>query len=247
MIRRLFANRQQGAVLVEACLLGVVLCLLILSGRWLMSQQNRLQQLQQFSHAQVFAHDSQGAPISEGHGLPEEFLVSRRFNILPGQAAEPLRIELLGMRSGAWQVQSSMGMDWPAWMPGVQAALTLVRQSHLLAGAGQADDTQSAKARLAGSRSAWGRATQASLQAAQATMQAAAPLDSAWGRTLPDLDWLGPWQDVAPDLSTRLCAGDAADGEAEQGRINAALQAPAHCGADAAAGLAGFSSRLEAP
>ena len=247
MIRRLFANRQQGAVLVEACLLGVVLCLLILSGRWLMSQQNRLQQLQQLSHAQVFVHDSQGAPISEGHGPPEEFLLSRRFDALPAQAAESLRIELLGMRSGTWQVRSSMGMDWPAWLPGAQAALTLARQSHLLAGAGQADDTRDAAGRLAGSRSAWGRATQASLQAAHASMQAAAPLDSAWGRALPGLDWLGPWQDVAPDLSTRLCAGLAADGEAEQGRINAAPQAPAHCGADAADGMAGFSNRLGAP
>ena len=58
------SNRQEGMALIEACLLGVVLGLMVMAGRWLMQQQYRLQQMQQSTYLALFSHDAQGRPVS---------------------------------------------------------------------------------------------------------------------------------------------------------------------------------------
>lgn len=186
--------RQQGAVLVEACLVAMMLVLLIVSGRYLMGLQFTLQRLQQSSHASVFAHDEIAAfPLLSG---PVGVTLQQS---AAGAAAHPaphLQSELLGVNSGLSRVQARSAVSGNRWW---RQGLVLTRQSLLMPDAGPADDMISARKRLASSPSAWMNAVQSSHAAAQRTRQAAGSLDSAWGRALPNLDWLSPWDHIVPD------------------------------------------------
>ena len=186
--------RQQGAVLVEACVIGMALVLLIYSGRYLMGVQYTLQRLQQSSHAGVFAYEQNAVLplLNEPGGVRLQQSVS-------AFAAHPvpqLQSELLGLNSGLSRIQTRSPVSANRWW---RQRLMLARQSLLLPDAGPADDMLLARKRLAASPSAWTNAVRSSHAAAKRTRQAAGSLDSAWGRALPDLDWLSPWEHLVPD------------------------------------------------
>lgn len=186
---------QQGAVLVEACLVAIALILIIFSGRYLMGLQHTLQRLQQSSHAHVFVYDENAVlpPLNYPAGSTLQPAASS------ASVAHPtplLMSELLGLNGSFDHVRSHFFVRGSRWW---RQDLTLIRQSLLLAKAEPADDPAWARKRLAASPSAWKNATQFSHAAAQRTRQAAGSLDSAWGRALPDLDWLSSWEQVVPD------------------------------------------------
>ncbi len=186
--------RQQGAVLVEACLIGMALVLLIYSGRYLMGLQYTLQRLQQSSHASVFAYDENAVlPLLHEHvGATLEHGVSA----FAAHPAPQLQSELLGLNSGLSRVHTRSPVSGNRWW---RQGLILTRQSLLMPDAGPADDMAFARKRLAASPSAWTNAVRFSHAAANRTRQAAGSLDSAWGRALPDLDWLSRWEHLVPD------------------------------------------------
>lgn len=190
--------QQKGMALVEACLVGLVLGLMILAGRWLMQQQHRLQHMQQSAHLALFSHDAQGKPVPVVAD-PGQHLEPSRFLASQGSATESLQQELLKMPSGAWTAQSRVSVPWPRWLSALAKHTQLHRQSQLWAGAGQAASTQQTRQRLESSATAWEEAASSSRSAARGTVGHVRPLDSAWGRSQPDLDWLGRWQDFVPD------------------------------------------------
>ena len=192
------SERQQGMALLEACLLGMVLALMVMAGRWLMQQQYRLQQMQQATHLSLFLHDAQGAPVSLSSS-PSPSTVTAGFLELPTSPAPSLQQELLSLSDGFWAVESRFSLPWPQWLRSLTRLTQLQRQSLLWAAAGQAASTQEARRRLESSRTAWAQAMESSRRAAQDTIRVAGPLDAAWGRADVDLDWLGPWQDFSPD------------------------------------------------
>lgn len=192
------SKQQKGMALVEACLLGVVLGLMVMAGRWLMQQQYRLQQMQQSTHLSLFTHDAHGKPVSTVNSsaqqaAPAHFLES------PIAPAQSLQWELLSLRSGFWTAQSRVSIPWPRWLAALPTKTQLQRQSRLWAAAGQAASTQQTRQRLESSTTAWGEAVASSRPAARETIRHAGPMDAAWGRTPADLDWLSPWQDYVPD------------------------------------------------
>lgn len=186
--------RQQGAVLVEACLIGMAVVLLIFSGRYLMGLQYTLQRLQQSSHASVFAYDENAVlpRLNQPGGVRLQHSVSA----FAAHPAPQLQSELLGLNSGLSRIQTRSPVSGNRWW---RQGLTLTRQSLLMLDAGPADDMAFARKRLAVSPSAWMNAVRSSHAAAKRTRQAAGNLDSAWGRALPDLDWLSPWEHLVPD------------------------------------------------
>lgn len=191
-------QRQVGMALVEACLLGVVLGLMIMAGRWLMQQQYRLQKMQQSTHLTLFMHDAQGKPQASVFS-PAQGLEPVRFVESDTSAAQSLQWELLSLQSGAWTAQSRVSVPWPRWLSALSKRTQLHRQSQLWAGTGQAASTQQTRQRLESSATAWEKAASSSHSGARETVRQAKSLDSAWGRTQPDLDWLGRWQDFVPD------------------------------------------------
>lgn len=191
-------TRQKGIALVEACLLGVVLGLMVMAGRWLMQQQYRLQQMQQSTHLSLFTHDAHGKPVSAASSLVQE-AVPTRFSESPIATTQPLQWELLSLRSGFWTAQSRVSIPWPRWLAALSIKTQLQRQSRLWAAAGQANSTQQTRQRLENSTTAWGEAMASSRPAARETIRQAGPMDAAWGRTRADLDWLSRWQDSVPD------------------------------------------------
>ena len=190
--------QQKGMALVEACLVGLVLGLMILAGRWLMQQQHRLQHMQQSTHLALFSHDAQGKPVPV-FADPGQHQEPSRFLATAASANESLLQELLKMNSGVWTAQSRVFIPWPSWLLALPAGTSLRRQSQLWAGAGQAVSTQQTRQRLERSATAWNEAAKLSRFAAEDTVRLASPLDRPWGRPKPDLDWLGAWQDFVPD------------------------------------------------
>lgn len=196
------STRQKGIALVEACLLGVVLGLMVMAGRWLMQQQYRLQQMQQSTHLSLFMHDAHGKPVSAMSSSVQEaapiyFLES------PIATTPSLQWELLSLRSGFWAAQSRVSIPWPRWLAALPTKTPLQRQSRLWAAAGQANSTQQTRQRLENSTTAWGQAMASSRPAARETIRQAGPMDAAWGRTPADLDWLSRWQDYVPDHGSK--------------------------------------------
>ncbi|MDV2115234.1 pilus assembly protein TadE [Alcaligenes faecalis] len=196
------SKRQKGMALVEACLLGVVLGLMVMAGRWLMQQQYRLQQMQQSTHVSLFMHDAHGKPISAVSSVVQE-TVPTRFLESSIPATQSLQWELLSLRSGFWTAQSRVSIPWPRWLEELSTKTQLQRQSHLWAAAGQAASTQQTRQRLENSTTAWGEAVGSSRPAARETIRHAGPMDAAWGRTPADLDWLSRWQDYVPDHGSK--------------------------------------------
>lgn len=192
------STRQKGMALVEACLLGVVLGLMVMAGRWLMQQQYRLQQMQQSTHLSLFMHDAHGKPVSVVSSSVQE-AAPARFLESPIATAQSLQWELLSLRSGFWAAQSRVSIPWPRWLVAMSTKTQLQRQSRLWAAAGQAASTQQTRQRLESSTTAWGEAVASSRPAARETIRHAGPMDAAWGRTSADLDWLSRWQDYVPD------------------------------------------------
>ena len=189
-------QEQKGMALVEACLLGVVLGLMVMAGRWLMQQQYRLQQMQQSTHLMLFTHDAQGKPVTKGNQR-DRSLGSSRFVNSPVSTQQVLQEELLSLRSGLWTVEARLAIPWPRWL--TAGSTQLQRQSQLWAAAGQADSIQQTRQRLESSVTAWGQARAYSRPAAQETVRQARPMDAAWGRAQADLDWLSRWQDFVPE------------------------------------------------
>ncbi|KGP00380.1 pilus assembly protein TadE [Alcaligenes faecalis] len=195
-------TRQKGIALVEACLLGVVLGLMVMAGRWLMQQQYRLQQMQQSTHLSLFTHDAHGKPVPAASS-PVQEAVPTRFSESPIATTQPLQWELLSLRSGFWTAQSRVSIPWPRWLATLSIKTQLQRQSRLWAAAGQANSTQQTRQRLENSTTAWGEAMASSRPAARETIRQAGPMDAAWGRTRADLDWLSRWQDYVPDHGSK--------------------------------------------
>lgn len=189
-------QEQRGMALVEACLLGVILGLMVMAGRWLMQQQYRLQQMQQSTHLTLFTHDAQGKPVTEGSQRDRSLGSSRFVNALVS-TQQVLQEELLSLHSGLWTVEARLAIPWPRWL--TAGSTQLQRQSQLWAAAGQADSTQQTRQRLESSATAWGQASVYSRPAAQETVRQARPMDAAWGRAQADLDWLSRWQDFVPE------------------------------------------------
>lgn len=189
-------QEQKGMALVEACLLGVALGLMLMAGRWLMQQQYRLQQMQQSTHLTLFTHDAQGKPVTRGSER-ERGLDSSRFVNSQVSTQQALQGELLSLRSGLWTVEARLTIPWPRWL--TAGSTQLQRQSQLWAAAGQAANTQQTRQRLESSATAWGQARAYSRPAAQETVRQARPMDAAWGRAQADLDWLSRWQDFVPE------------------------------------------------
>lgn len=198
----MMSMRQKGMALVEATLLGVVLGLMVMAGRWLMQQQYRLQQMQQSTHLSLFVHDAHGKPVSAVSDPVQETMPAR-FSESPIATAQPLQWELLSLHSGFWTVQSRVSIPWPRWLAALSTKTQLQRQSWLWAAAGQAASTQQTRQRLESSTTAWSGAAGSSRPAARETIRQAGPMDAAWGRTQADLDWLSRWQDFVPDRRRR--------------------------------------------
>ncbi|MCX5564782.1 hypothetical protein [Alcaligenes phenolicus] len=196
------STRQKGIALVEACLLGVVLGLMVMAGRWLMQQQYRLQQMQQSTHLSLFMHDAHGKPVSAVSSSVQE-AAPVYFSESPIATTQSLQWELLSLRSGFWAAQSRVSIPWPRWLAALPTKTPLQRQSRLWAAAGQANSTQQTRQRLENSTTAWGQAMASSRPAARETIRQAGPMDAAWGRTPADLDWLSRWQDYVPDHGSK--------------------------------------------
>ncbi|WP_321289162.1 pilus assembly protein TadE [Alcaligenes phenolicus] len=196
------STRQKGIALVEACLLGVVLGLMVMAGRWLMQQQYRLQQMQQRTHLSLFMHDAHGMPVSAVSSSVQE-AAPVYFSESPIATTQSLQWELLSLRSGFWAAQSRVSIPWPRWLAALPTKTPLQRQSRLWAAAGQANSTQQTRQRLENSTTAWGQAMASSRPAARETIRQAGPMDAAWGRTPADLDWLSRWQDYVPDHGSK--------------------------------------------
>lgn len=78
--------------------------------------------------------------------------------------------------------------------------LDLRRHTAILRGDGAAADDAGAQSTLAGSPRAWSDAAAASRAAGQGALGRIGRVDSAWGRALPDWDWVGPWATAVPRL-----------------------------------------------
>lgn len=76
----------------------------------------------------------------------------------------------------------------------------LLRRTAILAGAGHAADDMHAQRRIAESGSAWGDAYGRSRMAGQDWTARLQQVDAAWGRSLPDFDWLTPWAGQVPSV-----------------------------------------------
>ena len=76
--------------------------------------------------------------------------------------------------------------------------LHLQRQTAILSGDGAAHGDAAVQAVLAGSRHAWQGAAAASQRAGEAVLDRAAGVDAAWGRALPDWNWIDAWTGSVP-------------------------------------------------
>ncbi|MFV0283939.1 MAG: hypothetical protein ACK5JE_09140 [Castellaniella sp.] len=76
--------------------------------------------------------------------------------------------------------------------------LTLRRHTAILSGGGAAAGDAEAQSILADSRRAWAGAASVSRAAGQAVLNRARGVDAAWGRALPDWDWISPWTGSVP-------------------------------------------------
>lgn len=77
-------------------------------------------------------------------------------------------------------------------------ALSPRRQTVILRGAGAATGDASVQAVLGASGQAWARQARSSRAAGRQAAQRLQGVDEAWGRALPDWDWLSPWTAAVP-------------------------------------------------
>ncbi|CAM3631935.1 hypothetical protein [Castellaniella denitrificans] len=76
--------------------------------------------------------------------------------------------------------------------------LGLRRHTAILSGDGAATGDAAVQAALADSPRAWGDAASASRAAGRAVLGRLQGVDAAWGRALPDWDWIVPWTASVP-------------------------------------------------
>ena len=76
--------------------------------------------------------------------------------------------------------------------------LRLVRQTAILRGTGAAAGDADVQTILAGSARAWGDAAASSHAAGDTILDRAGGVDAAWGRPLPDWNWISPWTGSVP-------------------------------------------------
>ena len=72
------------------------------------------------------------------------------------------------------------------------------RRVAILAGAGHADGDAAAQSRMASSALAWSSNATRSVGAGRAAAAVLQPLDAAWNRPAPDVDWLSAWSGLVP-------------------------------------------------
>ena len=78
--------------------------------------------------------------------------------------------------------------------------LQLQRHTAILRGEGAAASDADTQAILAGSPGAWGDAAQMSRTAGERTLARLKGVDAAWGRALPDWDWIHAWTGSVPHV-----------------------------------------------
>ncbi len=121
----------------------------------------------------------------------------------PGAAASDLRRELrLGdprvWRAGA-RVRTAGGISSTGSLLDFDhLGLDLRRHTAILSGDGAAAGDGEVQSILAGSARAWGATASASRAAGRAALDRLGGVDAAWGRVLPDWDWVDSWTGSVP-------------------------------------------------
>ncbi|TAN30724.1 MAG: hypothetical protein EPN31_02280 [Castellaniella sp.] len=131
-------------------------------------------------------------------------------------ALEPTRQPGDGVAGASrWRAQLRLG-DANVWRASVSAdtgsgrtvggalhdfdrlGLGLRRHTAILSGTGAASDDPTVQRNLSDSEQAWGRLADVSRREGLAVEQRVQALDGAWGRALPNWDWLGAWAGEVP-------------------------------------------------
>lgn len=76
--------------------------------------------------------------------------------------------------------------------------LDLRRHTAILSGDGAAEGDAEVQSILAGSTRVWSAAASTSRTTGRAALGRLGGVDAAWGRVLPDWDWMGPWAGSVP-------------------------------------------------
>lgn len=84
----------------------------------------------------------------------------------------------------------------------------LVRHTAILSGAGHAPDDRGVQDRVAQSDAGWSGAAENSYALARQISSGMAGVDKAWRRSMPVLDWLGPWQGHVPEHHLLAVGGE---------------------------------------
>ncbi len=121
----------------------------------------------------------------------------------PLAGAADLRRELrLGdptvWRAGAWTWTAGEAETTGSLLDFDRLGLGLRRHTAILSGDGAAAGDAETQSILAGSPRAWSAAASASRAAGRAALGRLRGVDAAWGRALPDWDWMGPWTGSVP-------------------------------------------------
>jgi hypothetical protein len=121
----------------------------------------------------------------------------------PVAGAADLRRELrLGdptvWRAGAWTWTAGEAETTGGLLDFDRLGLGLRRHTAILSGDGAAAGDAETQSILAGSPRAWSAAASASRAAGRVALGRLRGVDAAWGRALPDWDWMGPWTGSVP-------------------------------------------------
>ncbi|MDY0309803.1 MAG: hypothetical protein RBR29_08445 [Castellaniella sp.] len=157
-------------------------------------------------------HTRQGQSLLEGEsGLDVHPLMAAATGSIGDSVAEAadLRREFrLGDRN-VWRAEAQAKTAGLSSVSGAlfdfdRLGLDLRRHTAILVGDGAAAGDGDAQSILAGSPHAWGTAAQTSRNAGQAVLGRLRAVDSAWGRALPDWDWLSSWTGSVPRPHLRI-------------------------------------------
>ena len=123
----------------------------------------------------------------------------------PLAGAAALRRELHLGDPDLWRAEARVDTRGAARTQGAlhdfdRLGLQLQRHTAILRGEGAAASDADTQAVLAGSPGAWGDAAQASRTAGERTLARLKGVDAAWGRALPDWDWIHAWTGSVPHV-----------------------------------------------